>query len=83
MPESMGSGAAFIDYNNDGFQDIFFVNGRDWTDAEVTAYKNGKWTEKEIRTFKKRHGNHAYRAGMPRYIPARRPINAPRRTLSQ
>lgn len=40
-PESMGSGAAFIDYDGDGYPDIFFVNGRDWTQAEVRAYTDG------------------------------------------
>jgi len=28
MPEAMGSGAAFFDYDNDGDQDIFLVNSR-------------------------------------------------------
>src|SRR5438034_1104571 len=41
LPEIMGSGAAFIDYDGDGYPDIFFVNSRDWTDEEVNAYKNG------------------------------------------
>ena len=27
--EPLGAGAAFFDYNNDGFQDIYFVNGAD------------------------------------------------------
>jgi enediyne biosynthesis protein E4 len=30
LPETMGPGIAFIDYNNDGWQDIFLVNGTDW-----------------------------------------------------
>ena len=30
LPETMGPGVAFIDYDNDGWQDIFFVNGTDW-----------------------------------------------------
>ena len=30
LPETMGSGCAFIDYNNDGWPDIFFVNGLNW-----------------------------------------------------
>lgn len=40
-PETMGSGVAFIDYDGDGYPDIFFVNGRDWTSAEIKAYTSG------------------------------------------
>jgi enediyne biosynthesis protein E4 len=30
LPETMGSGCAFLDYDRDGWQDILFVNGMDW-----------------------------------------------------
>jgi len=30
LPETMGPGVAFIDYDNDGWQDIFLVNGTNW-----------------------------------------------------
>jgi hypothetical protein len=30
LPETMGPGVAFIDYDNDGWTDIFIVNGMDW-----------------------------------------------------
>ena len=30
LPETMGSGCAFIDYDDDGWQDILLVNGMDW-----------------------------------------------------
>ena len=30
LPETMGSGVAFIDFDIDGWQDIFFVNGTGW-----------------------------------------------------
>jgi len=30
LPETMGPGCAFIDYDNDGYPDILFVNGEDW-----------------------------------------------------
>jgi enediyne biosynthesis protein E4 len=35
LPETMGPGVGFIDYNNDGWQDIFFVNGQDWPGHHV------------------------------------------------
>jgi hypothetical protein len=30
LPETMGSGVCIIDYDGDGWQDIFFVNSRNW-----------------------------------------------------
>jgi hypothetical protein len=30
LPETLGSGCAFIDYDADGWPDILFVNGMDW-----------------------------------------------------
>ncbi len=30
LPETLGPGVAFFDYDNDGWQDIFLVNGMDW-----------------------------------------------------
>ncbi|AXC15232.1 hypothetical protein ACPOL_5988 [Acidisarcina polymorpha] len=32
LPETMGSGACFLDYDNDGWQDILLVNSMDWPD---------------------------------------------------
>jgi hypothetical protein len=37
LPETMGSGACFLDYDNDGWQDILIVNSMDWPD-----HKSGK-----------------------------------------
>ena len=30
LPETLGSGCAFLDYDRDGWQDILLVNGMDW-----------------------------------------------------
>jgi hypothetical protein len=54
MPETFGSGVAFLDYNGDNFQDIFFVNSRDWSASEIRAFVNRKWTEEERKAVKSR-----------------------------
>ncbi len=33
LPETMGPGCAFIDYDNDGYPDILLVNGETWTSS--------------------------------------------------
>jgi hypothetical protein len=38
MPETVGSGVAFLDYNNDGWPDIFFVNSTDWPGRPKTVH---------------------------------------------
>ena len=30
LPETMGSGCAFLDYDGDGWQDVLLINGMDW-----------------------------------------------------
>jgi hypothetical protein len=37
LPETMGSGVCVLDYDNDGWPDIFFVNSMDWPE-----HKTGK-----------------------------------------
>jgi len=37
LPETMGSGVCFLDYDNDGWQDILLVNSMDWP-----GHKSGK-----------------------------------------
>jgi len=34
LPETMGAGAAFFDFDDDGDQDLLFINGATWPDAE-------------------------------------------------
>ena len=45
LPETMGPGCAFIDYDNDGYADILLVNGTDWPGHA----KNGTTTLKLYR----------------------------------
>ena len=35
LPETMGSGVCFLDYDNDGWQDILFVNSMDWPEHKI------------------------------------------------
>ncbi len=50
LPEAMGSGCAFLDFDNDGWQDILLVNGKSWTSSR----KRGGATLKLFRND--RHG---------------------------
>ena len=50
LPETLGPGCAFLDYDNDGWQDILFVDGCDWSGHErnpgntssVRLYRNNR-----------------------------------------
>jgi hypothetical protein len=47
LPETMGSGCAFFDYDGDGWQDILLVNGMDWPGHErarstLRLYRNNR-----------------------------------------
>ncbi len=47
LPETIGSGGAFLDYDNDGWQDILLVNSMDWPENKKrrsfpALYKNNK-----------------------------------------
>lgn len=47
LPETIGAGGAFLDYNNDGWQDVFLVNSMDWPESKKrrsfsALYRNNK-----------------------------------------
>src|SRR5207244_9810874 len=44
LPETLGSGCAFLDYDGDGWQDILLINGMDWA-----GHKRGRSTLKLYR----------------------------------
>ncbi len=47
LPETLGSGCAFLDYDRDGWQDILLVNGMDWpghqrAKSPLRLYRNNR-----------------------------------------
>src|SRR5262245_12923629 len=47
LPETLGSGCAFLDYDADGWQDILLVNGMDWpgstrSRSTLSLYRNNR-----------------------------------------
>jgi hypothetical protein len=47
LPETLGPGCAFLDYDNDGWQDILLINGMDWpghkrSRTTLQLYKNNR-----------------------------------------
>ena len=52
LPETMGPGCAFIDYDNDGWPDILLVNGTDWPGHTRVGKTTGPTT------LKLYHNNH-------------------------
>lgn len=47
LPETLGSGCAFLDYDGDGWQDILLINGMDWPGhrqkrSGLSLYRNNR-----------------------------------------
>jgi len=46
LPETIGSGCAFVDLDGDGWADIFLLNGKDWTPTNIrhlpALYRNNR-----------------------------------------
>jgi len=57
LPETLGSGCAFLDYDRDGWQDILLINGADWpghkkNHSTLRLYRNngnGTFTDVTVR----------------------------------
>jgi enediyne biosynthesis protein E4 len=54
LPETLGSGCAFLDYDRDGWQDVLLVNGSDWPGHKKTRsplrlyHNNGNGTFTDV-----------------------------------
>jgi hypothetical protein len=44
LPETLGSGCAFLDYDGDGWQDILLINGMDWPNHDGPGHKRHRTT---------------------------------------
>jgi hypothetical protein len=65
MVETFGSGVAWIDYDNDGFVDLFFVNGAPGTaNALYHNEKNGTFTDVTRQAGVAGDGNRSYKTGV-------------------
>ncbi len=51
LPETMGSGCAFVDYDSDGWLDIFLVNGMDWPERKRTVSYSALYRNNRNGTF--------------------------------
>jgi enediyne biosynthesis protein E4 len=52
LPETLGPGCAFIDYDADGWPDILFVNGRDWPSERALGRPSGSPRNRQRSTLK-------------------------------
>jgi hypothetical protein len=56
LPETLGSGCAFLDYDRDGWQDILLINGADWPGHKKSrstlrlCHNNGNGTFTDVTT---------------------------------
>ena len=56
LPETLGSGCAFLDYDRDGWQDILLINGTDWSGHKKNRstlrlyHNNGNGTFTDVTT---------------------------------
>jgi len=51
LPETLGSGCAFLDYDRDGWQDILLINGMDWPGHTLAQLSAGKRQRSTLRLY--------------------------------
>jgi hypothetical protein len=51
LPETMGAGCAFLDYDNDGWQDLFLVNSTGWPGQSGTSTVSALYHNNRDGTF--------------------------------
>ena len=61
LPETLGSGCAFLDYDRDGWQDILLINGADWP-----GHKKSRTHASPLSQQRQRHLHRCNRARRPR-----------------
>ena len=76
LPEALGSGVAVFDWDNDGWQDIYFANARHWTPSELMSYKAGRWTNAERAWFHKKYPKAKFSRNVPRAATNSQPTGA-------
>ncbi len=76
LPETMGGGVAFLDYDGDGDPDLLFVSGRSWTGEDTHSslrlFANdgdGKFTDRRRRNCRGVVARR--RRGQPRHVRVR------------
>ena len=95
MPETLGSGAAFLDANGDGWADVLLVNGKDWQpkgrkslhalyrnnrNGTFTERHRGQWTRRrDVRHGRGRRRLRQRRARRRLHHGARRGLAVPQR----
>lgn len=52
MPESLGPGCAFIDYDGDGWQDLYLVNSSNWPDRPAAGKTGALYRNQRDGTFR-------------------------------
>src|SRR6266436_1493767 len=52
LPETLGAGCAFLDYDNDGWQDILLVNGMDWPGHTLAPLSASKRQRSTLRLYR-------------------------------